>query len=775
MGIKLKKFRIGKLKTNNEDSFEDKTEVIKNGNDNLKNNNRGNNKLIINFTAFISILIMAFGIMLCYPKIKEISNNEDRTPYEDYNLLRNIDNCTLVLYKDIVEKQSGSEKSLEEIYINSYTDYNTDENVTSNPAEGKNERRDRYEENVLNSLQSRVYNVQLTLNYDFKNLEYAALDNDGNIIVNRGMDNINTVLSQGVAGTGSLKDIYGFYVVINYDSNGYPQIKDYYGTNFNYIRNTFGHRNIDSQFSSNYAGYRINYNSIKDTTIVYGIPKELKYDDEISSIVNERSNNYVSKDVILIFGLIAGFIVLFAGLVIPYKTEIRIAGFKSISKIPFEIACIFYGILSVILIASAIGITTVTISGKAIDVLEYLRIRGIFDNVLIYLCNLALWMVIIYFVLSGMTYLKSIFHFGFKNYVKDRVLIVRCFRYVAKKVEDGLDYLSHIDLSDRSNKIIIKVLIINFIVLSGISIIWFFGIFAAAVYNGILFVLIRKYYDRIRDNYSNLLNVTNKIADGNLDVEISEDLGIFNPFKDELKKIQSGFKKAVNEEVKSQKMKTELISNVSHDLKTPLTSIITYIDLLKKNDITEEERQSYIDTIDKKSQRLKFLIEDLFEVSKATSGNINLNPVNVDIIELIKQIEIELSDKFDNAKVKVKNNFPDKKVILKLDSQKTFRVFENLLNNAAKYSMEGSRVYVDMIESDENVVIEIKNMSAVEIDYKAEEIIERFQRGDKSRNTEGSGLGLDIAKSFVEAQGGSFRIELDGDLFKAVVVFIKNN
>lgn len=771
----MKKFRIGKLKNDNEDSFEDKTEVIKNGNDNMKNNNRGNNKLIINFTAFISILIMAFGIMLCYPKIKEISNNEDRTPYEDHNLLRNIDNCTLVLYKDIVEKQSGSEKSLEEIYINSYTDYNTDENETSNPTEGKNERRDRYEENVLNSLQSRVYNVQSTLNYDFKNLEYAALDNDGNIIVNRGIDNINTVLSQGPAGTGSLKDIYGFYVVINYDSNGYPQIKDYYGADFNYIRNTFGHRNIDSQFSSNYAGYRINYNSIKDTTIVYGIPKELKYDDEISSIVNERSNNYVSKDVILIFGLIAGFIVLFASLVIPYKTEIRIAGFKSISKIPFEIACIFYGILSVILIASAIGITTVTISGKAIDVLEYLRIRGIFDNVLIYLCNLALWMVIIYFILSGMTYLKGIFHYGFKNYVKDKVLLVRFFRYVAKKIEDGMDYLSHIDLSDRSNKVIIKVLIINFIVLSGISIIWFFGIFASAVYNVILFVLIRKYYDRVRDNYSNLLNATNKIADGNLDVEISEDLGIFNPFKDELKKIQSGFKKAVNEEVKSQKMKTELISNVSHDLKTPLTSIITYIDLLKKNDITEEERQSYIDTIDKKSQRLKFLIEDLFEVSKATSGNINLNPVNVDIIELIKQIEIELSDKFDNAKVKVKNNFPDKKVILKLDSQKTFRVFENLLNNAAKYSMEGSRVYVDMIESDENVVIEIKNMSAVEIDYKAEEIIERFQRGDKSRNTEGSGLGLAIAKSFVEAQGGSFRIELDGDLFKAVVVFIKNN
>ena len=248
---------------------------------------------------------------------------------------------------------------------------------------------------------------------------------------------------------------------------------------------------------------------------------------------------------------------------------------------------------------------------------------------------------------------------------------------------------------------------------------------------------------------------------------------MFNPFKDELKKIQFGFKKAVDEEVKSQKMKTELISNVSHDLKTPLTSIITYIDLLKNDNITDEERKSYIDTIDNKSQRLKFLIEDLFEVSKATSGNIKLNPVNVDIIELIRQIEIELSDKLDNAKVVVKNNFPDNKIFLNLDSQKTFRIFENLLNNVAKYSMEGSRVYVDITENEQDVTINIKNMSAVEIDYKSDEIIERFQRGDKSRNTEGSGLGLAIVKSFVEAQGGIFKVEIDGDLFKSVVIFIK--
>lgn len=740
---------------------------------NIKKSIKSDNKLLINFTVFISIMIMAFGIIFCYPRIREISNNEHRTPYEDYNLLNSIADSSFVLYKDVVEKQSGNEKSLEDIYISSYTDnYDYSENEEYTEISG-DKKRTRYVENILEPLQSRLHTAQSKLNYDLKNLEYAVLDKDGNLIVNRGLDNISTVLSQGESGSKSLKDVYGFYVVINYDSNGYPQIKDYYGTDFNYIRSEFGNRNINSQFGHNNAGFRVNYNNFKDSTLVYGIPKDLKYDDMISNIVSERSGNYVSQDAVMIFGFIVGIIVLFVGLIIPYKVERKVYGFNSILKIPFEIACGFYGVITVILVVAAIGLVTITLNGKAIDILQYLKIEGSFNNTLIYVCNLILWVVIIYFILSGMTYLKNILNYGFKIFLKEKVLVIRIFRFTVRKAEDVLDYLNHIDLRDKSNKVIIKVLIVNFIILSAISIIWFFGIFAAIVYNIILFVLIRKYYDKVRDDYGSLLNATNKIAEGKLDFEINEDLGLFNPFKDELKKIQSGFKKAVDEEVKSQKMKTDLISNVSHDLKTPLTSIITYIDLLKNENVTEDERKSYIDTIDKKSQRLKFLIEDLFEVSKATSGNIKLSPVNVDIIELIKQVEIELSDKLNNANVIVKNNFPDNRIILKLDSQKTFRVFENLLNNVAKYSMEGSRVYVDIAENNRYIVITIKNMSAVEIDYKAEEIVERFQRGDKSRNTEGSGLGLAIAKSFVEAQNGTFEIELDGDLFKVIVSFEK--
>ena len=303
--------------------------------------------------------------------------------------------------------------------------------------------------------------------------------------------------------------------------------------------------------------------------------------------------------------------------------------------------------------------------------------------------------------------------------------------------------------------------------------IWFFGIGISILYTIFLFFVLKKYFNDVKNKYQILLKATNKIAEGNLDVNIEEELGVFEPLKGELQKIQKGFKKAVEEEVKSQRMKTELISNVSHDLKTPLTSIITYIDLLKNENISEEDRKSYLDTLDRKSQRLKNLIEDLFEVSKATSKNIQLNIVNIDIVSLMKQTQLELSDKIEESSLKFKWNFPENKIIVPLDSQKTFRIFENLLINIVKYSMPNSRVYIDIIDEDKYVYVTLKNMSANEIDFTADEIVERFSRGDKSRNTEGSGLGLAIAKSFTELQGGTFNVEIDGDLFKVTLKFNK--
>lgn len=234
-------------------------------------------------------------------------------------------------------------------------------------------------------------------------------------------------------------------------------------------------------------------------------------------------------------------------------------------------------------------------------------------------------------------------------------------------------------------------------------------------------------------------------------------------------RIEEGVKKAVKEELKSQRMKSELITNVSHDLKIPLTAIITYINLLKEENITEEQRKEYLQTLEGKSVRLKVLIEDLFEVSKATSKNITLHIMDVDISNLVKQVAFEMSDKLKASQLDVRMALPEEKVIVPLDSQKIYRIFENLFGNIAKYSLPGTRVYVNVGIAGDEVEITLKNITAEEIHVTPEELTERFVRGDASRNTEGSGLGLAIAKSFTELLGGKFAIQMDGDLFKVTV------
>ena len=245
-----------------------------------------------------------------------------------------------------------------------------------------------------------------------------------------------------------------------------------------------------------------------------------------------------------------------------------------------------------------------------------------------------------------------------------------------------------------------------------------------------------------------------------------------NPIQDELKKIQTGFKKAVDEEVKNERMKTELVTNVSHDLRTPLTAIITYTDLLK-NEKDEEKRKEYIEVLEKKNLRLKVLIEDLFEISKAASRSVVMHFMKVDIADLIKQAGLENDSKIKAADLDFRWKLPDHKLIMWLDSQKTYRIFENLIVNITKYAMPHTRVYIAMEELENEVHISMKNISASELNFNADEITDRFVRGDASRNTEGSGLGLAIAKSFVELQHGSLKISTEADLFRADIVLPK--
>lgn len=251
-------------------------------------------------------------------------------------------------------------------------------------------------------------------------------------------------------------------------------------------------------------------------------------------------------------------------------------------------------------------------------------------------------------------------------------------------------------------------------------------------------------------------------------------------FKGELKQmaifvndIAGGFSNAVEEKLKSERLKTELITNVSHDIKTPLTSIINYIDLLKRDGITNEKAEEYLTILDNKSQRLKKLTEDLVEASKASSGNIKLDMEKLEINELIKQVSGEFEDRFKAHDLEEIITFSQNPIYICADSRYMYRVLENMYSNVSKYALENTRVYTDIIDNGNNVIIQIKNISKDKLNITADELMQRFVRGDAARNTEGSGLGLSIATSLTELQGGKFHIYLDGDLFKITIGFEK--
>lgn len=267
-----------------------------------------------------------------------------------------------------------------------------------------------------------------------------------------------------------------------------------------------------------------------------------------------------------------------------------------------------------------------------------------------------------------------------------------------------------------------------------------------------------------------ITNGAKLISEGKINDDISEDgKGALRDLAHSINNMKQGLRKSIENENKSEKMKTELISNVSHDLKTPLTSIINYVDLLKRMGIEPEEARAYVEVLDRKSQRLKILIEDLFEASKAASGAMQLNFEKIELNALVRQSLGEAENRIQAANLDFKTNIPTEKIYINADGRKIWRVFENLISNAIKYSLKGTRVYVDVKSEDNKVYITMKNISVYELNFDATEITERFKRGEESRNTEGSGLGLAIAKSIIELHDGVLEIGIDGDLFKVTV------
>ena len=729
------------------------------------------NKEIYKSKGIIAILVMiaiivtsALGMCSSYKIIDKSAKSKKVNYFNEYGFANLIAESSYALYYDSMkenENQSASDFLLD---IKKNITEEADE-YSSYIQEALNNNIDQFNRETLG------WNNDANLKYYY----YNTINNKTNTTLNENVkfENNNIDLSE------VNKDKYQFYAVVNFDNNGNVDVSEINGGDKEVLKSNIECSLIDirneydisnSDYEEGY--YNIDIKPIKNMTFVYAVPKTItSYDNIRWGIENADISIYESMGAGGAF-IIAGIVALIA-LIFPIKKAKSTILFRKISKIPFEVWIIIIGLAIAALGPLAGQLIKATLNGDLQVIFVEIIPSLIIPERIIWIFNFIIWLLSYSAVFFFVLVIKYVFNVGVIDYIKERTIFGMVIMLCVRIIKRTLDEITKVDLREKNNKLIVKLLLINAVILLIITSIWFFGIPVVILYSVILFFIIRKYVDKISEKYSKLREATSKIAEGNLDVKIEEDLGLFEPFKGDLEKIQCGFKKAVDEEVKSQRMKTDLISNVSHDLKTPLTAIITYADLLKDEKLSDEKRKQYIETLDRKAQRLQVLIENLFEVSKATSGNITLNIENIDVVSLMKQTLFELEDKLEEASLLVRKNMPKEKVILPLDSQRTFRVFENLIINITKYAMPNTRVFIDIIENEDDVAIIMKNMAAEEITFNVDTIAERFVRGDESRNTEGSGLGLAIAKSFVELQGGTFNISVDGDLFKVKIVFVK--
>lgn len=732
----------------------------------LKNNRKTRITL-----SLIGILAVTVISMCFYPVIGHEANERLREMYQSEEMRQSVNTGLLEhiyrgCYELYLEVNAGSGQTAADFYLEASYPGQSDEKAS-----------------YVEEMKDQVEAILSDINYQFEELrsqiDYCIWQDD-EVIKNtdQPLENLFTDMS-----SEALQEYYNAYFLMEFDENGRLTVDPVYTGEMDAsaLIKTLGQQarenSVWGSLAEEYRDYGISatLKQPSNITIAFGIPANSDYqltaaDDIENADYWEVLNAYHNAGAGLLY---AGALALIVGLVFVmtsgkiWKCEIDLH--RPGRWYVMEVAVI--GIFVSLSLEQTFIQSIYSMEGSKTEDLGSLMeygmdaLPGLLDLFGIGLSVFAMFGI---WYLS-VRFLRPVFTFGMREYVREYSFLYQIFPYVKKQWNKLREETEHIDFSNKSVKTIVKLVILNFIVLSVVSMMWFFGIFALVIYSVVLFILLENYYRKIQFHYRALLRGVGRIAEGDLDTEITEDLGVFEPFKGELGKVRTGFKKAVEDEVKSQRMKTELITNVSHDLKTPLTAITTYVELLKKEDITEEERRSYIEILEKKSLRLKVLVEDLFEVSKATSNNITIEKMDVDVVNLLKQVSVEHTDKFTQMELDVRWNVPDEKVILQLDNQKTYRIFENLFVNIQKYAMPRSRVYIDVQKADGCAEIVIRNMSAAELNVRPEELTERFVRGDASRNTEGSGLGLAIAKSFTEAQGGMFSVDVDGDLFKVVI------
>lgn len=571
------------------------------------------------------------------------------------------------------------------------------------------------------------------------------------------------------------------YSTFTYDADGnVTSTGDYVSTDFTYMSAYQLLKNSISISTSNAREtYEIYGKSIPKSQIQLRVPQNLKAEFAIPQNLTENNDIIWYNTGNLVHGEMSGrflavtccMMVFFIGLYIlfyPVSVEQEVNPFAFMRKIKAEIKWAFLGTVLCLAYIGMAFLDVYTMTGELQTALQMLGIP--YAELVPVVLQFIGMMLTGLFTAMGIFEIKYMLTSGFCRYWKEDSLIGS----ICGNVKRRFEKLSEVDLSDKTDTVLLKYVLIQMVIVGVIACFWSFGIVLSVLYSVLLFFYIRKKLKKVQMDYQVLLKEAHRLADGRFDEEITQDVGIFNALGDELKNVRIGFEKAVSEEIKSQNMKTELISNVSHDLKTPLTGIKNYAELLGQDNVSGQDKQVYLENLQHYIDRLNNLIEDLFEVSKVNSGNIELNPVELNVVALIQQAQAETEDLLKQKNLTVILDAPENGIVQALDGDKTYRIFENLFTNIAKYALPGTRVYVSATAQPEYTEIVFKNISEAQMNFTPEEIVERFVRGDKSRHESGSGIGLAIVKSFTEVQNGTFSIEIDGDLFKAVVRFKVN-
>ncbi|ERK29576.1 HAMP domain-containing sensor histidine kinase [Clostridium intestinale] len=581
----------------------------------------------------------------------------------------------------------------------------------------------------------------------YKNLQYVLYENNNVVKTNIEKEYIND---------DNLKELI-------YSSKSYLILD---GTK---LGNLF--QNVEGTFPPDYFIYNTkSYEDIKNYKLKFMlfVPKDLYYDDMIKIYSNKftMQHDKYKKECIVI--AIAAFISLISfAYILKFRKKVFIKSnnvykekltYRLYKKLWLELKLILIPIDALILL-------------MLFDGFKYMIGYSSYGERLIYLIG-----IFITYVISLETYrtlVKEIDEKGLKNVIKETSLLYKFYLLIKET------FIIR-SVGGRISIFVIATLIFIFDIMLTSLIIYanpnpvydlaFLVMLLGGVYVFLYIGTVAYIGFKFTGSFNKIVLGAQKISQGDLNYQIEgSSIAVLDVLAKDINNMRSGLGNAIQNEVKSERMKTELITNVSHDLKTPLTSIINYVDLIKKGDFTKEEIEDYIKIIDRKSQRLKVLIEDLFEASSAASGEMELNIEKLDIVALLKQSIAEFEEKIKISKLDFRINIPNEKVYVMVDGKRTWRIFENQISNILKYSLDNTRVYINLEESEDRIIIIFKNISAYEIDFNEDEITERFKRGDQSRHTEGSGLGLAISKGLTELQDGIFKIKVDGDLFKVEI------